>query len=302
MSKLPRFVAVLCVVLSVAGAAFADELMPTEQKGRWQPARQDAPLLYLLPSLGTQDPVTMEIRVFDGKRQFITEVVKLPGLLPAGATIDVLVTHEKELAQLRAIEAERPGSLRFIALVEGRVVTDEPFAAIEKRAKDLSPRSAVGEVFEVKVRPEPELSLRTLDACTENCDYQYQECYARCDERGDSCARCSDDYNNCLRYCPQPCTEPKSVSSYTIWVPTNYAYFGQKGCFSAFHPTTWGREYEYRYVYYSVRTYQRTTHCNGSYTDTLTGQYTTAGWCWWETFWSCSPTTGRIPYGQICRR
>ena len=113
-------------------------------------------------------------------------------------------------------------------------------------------------------------------------------------------AICSNQWSTCLHYCPQPCTEPKSVSTYQVWTPTSYAYFGTSGCFSPFHPSSYGTTYEYRYMYYTVTTYQRTEHCDGSYTIVQTGQYNTSGWCWWETYWSCGPTTGYVPYGQLC--
>jgi hypothetical protein len=259
--------------------------------------RDVAPLLYLLPSLGTNEPATMEIRLLQGTRQLISETVKLPARVPAGATIDVLFTHADELKRLRAIETTTPGSLRFIALVEGRAVTDAPFAAIEAQGANLSVESAVGKVTEVEVRPSPKLRIRALDECTDYCDQQYMSCLDSCDQRSNSCQQCWLDYQACSSNC-EPCTEPVSTSDYTTYTVLSVAYFGEYGCYSRFHPTASGDRFEHVYVTLRVTNFHRVNHCDGSHTDTQTSQYDTSYWCWNDTQYSCGSSTSVPPNPQ----
>jgi hypothetical protein len=183
------------IALSLALAASAFAVRPDGPAAReGSNKREAAPLLYLLPDLGTGENVAMEIRIVQGKRQLVREVVALPAGVPAGAAVDVLFTHPDELKRLRAIEAKTPGSLRFIALAGGRVVTDEPFANIEASGAKLSTEAAIGEIREIEARPAARKPLaRALGKdpdCTYWCDVQQNSCLEWCDPRGDSCTQC----------------------------------------------------------------------------------------------------------------
>jgi hypothetical protein len=253
--------------------------------------REVAPLLFLLPSLRTKGPTTMEIRILQGKRQLISEVVKLPARFPNGATVDVLFTHPNELKRLRAIETLQPGSLRFLALVAGQEVTNEPFAAIEARGTKLSMNPAVGEVSSVEARPAAKtrggLFVHALDQCTDDCDAAYSSCLQWCDERSNSCQQCWEDYRACTSNCEPSCTEPKSTSDYSTSTVTGVAYYGFDTCYAHF-PSTVPTEWQYLYVTVQVTTFHRVVHCDNSYTDTQTGQSSSSSWCWYDTGNSCT--------------
>jgi len=311
MLKALRFPVLLLLAVLLTNVAFAGDLRElVSRDGGTAPQsaarlvrqvpgqRQVAPLLYLLPSLGTKASATMEIRILQGTRQLISEIVKLPPRLPAGATVDVLFTHADDLARLRAIETASPGSLRFLAFVEGRAVTDEPLAAIEARGAPLSPDSAVGEVFEVDVRPAPKSHIHALDECTDYCDAQYTSCLDWCDQRSNSCQQCWVDYQSCSSSCTPSCTEPRSTSDYTTYTILTVSYFGENVCYSPYHPTIYGERYEHLYVTMRVTTFHRVEHCDGSHTDTQTSQYDTSYWCWNNTHNQCESSTGIAPNPQ----
>ncbi len=313
--KALRFSLIPLVVL-FANAAFAQELpkagspddrVKPQLGGHFRrPAsmqREVAPLLYLLPSLETKEPATMEIRILQGKRQLISEVVKLPGSVADGATIDVLFTHPSELKRLRAIEALQPGSLRFLALVAGRAVTDKPFASIEAQGAKLSIDTAVGEISEIDSRPAAKpragtLFVHALDQCTDDCDAQYMSCLDWCDERSNSCYQCWLDYQSCSSNCQPSCTEPKSTSDYSTSTFTNVSYYGYDTCY-ALYSTNAPTEWQEFYVTRQVTTYHRVVHCDNSYTDTQTGQSSTSYWCWYDTGNACTTYNTISPF-PIC--
>ncbi|HKO56684.1 MAG TPA: hypothetical protein VJ276_12470 [Thermoanaerobaculia bacterium] len=277
-----RRIAMLCTALLFAAAVFG-----AEQKERTRPdqpftreaakQREAAPLLYALPTLRTNDISILELRVLQGKVQLIRERVMLPAEVPDGAAVDVLFTHPDELRRLRAIETETPGKLRFIALIDGRVVTDEPFASIEAQGRTLSLDAAIGEVQEIESRPTPKPRVRSTDkdpACVEHCDWALSSCLEWCDPRGD-CSFCYTQYDDCASPCPDlpvPCTEPKSTSTYsTTTYDSGYPY--GTGCFVGKQWTHWANRF-------LVSDYTRTEHCDGSYTDSFNGSHYIYNDCW----------------------
>ncbi|HKO56685.1 MAG TPA: hypothetical protein VJ276_12475 [Thermoanaerobaculia bacterium] len=284
-----KFVAVLTLVL--ATTAFAQE-----QKERTRPddpvervlteQREAAPLLYLIPSLGTKEAADLELRILQGRRELVSEVVKLPAAVPNGASVDLLYTHPDQLKRLRAIEAEKPGSLRFISRVHGRVLTDAAFADIEAAGTELSTESAIGQAWQIVVRPSPKIFTKTdykEPYCADHCDVALNSCLEWCDPRGD-CSFCYTQYNDCWSQCPDlpdPCYEPKSESDYTV--TTLYvAYPAGSTCY-IWHWTDWYKQYQHA-------TYHRVVHCDNSYTDTYTGSTYTSGYCWVNDHTSCSPS------------
>jgi hypothetical protein len=280
--------AALCILM--ATAAFADEqkqrTRPDDPVTRQSARQRDvAPLLYALPALNTNDVSTLEIRIFQTKHPLIRETVMLPAAVPLGAAVDVLFTHPDELKRLRSIEAEKPGSLRFLALIDGRVVTDEPFASIEARSATLSLEAAIGQVQEIEVRATPKPRVRTLSkdpACTEHCDTMLNSCLEWCDPRGDSCVQCYTWYNDCWSQCgdiPDPCTEPKSTSTYSTTTYDSGVPYGTN-CYV-------GKQWTYWSLRFLVTDYIRTEHCDGSHTDTFVGSHYVYTDCWVNTGYSC---------------
>ncbi len=294
-------VLVLCSLLL---APLALAVRPDGPVAREHPKeRQAAPLLYLLPALDTHEKSVMEIRVLQGKRQLVREVVALPANVVDGAAVDVLFTHPEELQRLRSIEAETPNSLRFIALAGGHVVTDKAFASVDQAGAKLSPEAAVGEIREIEVRAAPKLRVRAAGigkdpACTDQCDVMLNSCLEWCDPRGDSCTQCYIWYNDCWSQCGDVCIEPKSTSTYTTYTPVTSTNLGTR-CVANSYPAAFGKTWNRLTVTYTVTTYQRTVHCDDSYTDTPTSSYNTTMTCWQPTNVNCGPSD-MLPASDIC--
>ncbi|HEV7921611.1 MAG TPA: hypothetical protein VGR02_12555 [Thermoanaerobaculia bacterium] len=290
--------AATALFLALAASAFA--VRPDGPAAGEDPKqREAAPLLYLLPSLGTHGNVAMEIRILQGKRQLVREAVALPADVADGAAVDVLFTHPAELTRLRTLETATPGSLRFIALVQGRVVTDEPFAAIEAGGAKLSPEAAVGEIREVEVRAVRKPLVRALGKdpdCTYWCDVQQNSCLEWCDPRGDSCNQCYTWYNDCWSQCGDVCSD--ATTTYTTYTPTSTTNLGWR-CVANSYPAPIGKRWDRVTVTYVVTNYQRTQHCDGNYTDTPTGSYNTTMTCWKRTNINCGPSD-MLPDSNIC--
>ncbi|HKO56686.1 MAG TPA: hypothetical protein VJ276_12480 [Thermoanaerobaculia bacterium] len=295
MTRIP---AAICLVL-LAATAFA-----AEQKERSRPdvafnrdttaQREVAPLLFALPELNTNDTSILELRVFQVKHQLIRQTVALPAHVPAGAAVDVLFTHPDELTRLRTIESETPG-LRFIALLDGRVIADEPFASIEKRGKTLSLDAAIGQVQEVEVRAvkKPLVKAETIikdPECMSWCDQQLAQCLDWCDPRGSDCNLCYTWYHDCSVPCPDVCVEPKSTSTYNNVTLVSATPFGN-GCYRGEVWTHWSN-------HYLVSVYQRTTHCDNSYTDTFQYSYYQDTDCWINTHSFCTGGYAFLPPNQ----
>lgn len=141
------------------------------------------------------------------------------------------------------------------------------------------------------------LTVAPLTECEDSCWEQYLACYERCDERGDSCAICSQEYQWCVNGCPPPCTEPKSVTYYNLYDPQYAEHYGIYACASPQYPyATTGDTWERVYAHYTVYVYKRTEHCDGSYTDTFDHTTPAAGWCWIDTYQSCNSPSQSPPY------
>lgn len=82
-----------------------------------------------------------------------------------------------------------------------RVVTEARFAQADEYG--CAAIDAAGIVPEGEVKRVAPKRVRVMmdPTCEEECDRIYLECIDRCDPRGDSCARCVDDYNTCYQYC-----------------------------------------------------------------------------------------------------
>lgn len=281
----------------VLSLALCTTLFAQDQKERTRPEapveraaslqREAAPLLYALPVLGA-NAATLEIRVLQGKRELVSELVQLPEHVTFGAAIDVLATHPEQLNRLRSIESETPGSLRFLSRVGDRILTDESFATIEAAGSGLSVDSAIGQVTQVQVRATPKLRIQATGigkdpACADQCDAQLAACLDWCDPRGDSCNQCYSWHYSCWSQCGNVCYEPKSESDYTVKTQTGALVSG-----STCHIWTWTKYFRT----FEIDHFHRVTHCDDSYTDTFTGTTYTSDFCYINTHNSCTPSTG----------
>jgi hypothetical protein len=282
---------------------FAREASSTDTLRRFSaelPQESIAQLLYALPPTIDAESDLIELRIVQRNVALITETIALPFEGRENASISVLRTHADELKRLRSIEAENAGSLRFIASVDGRVITDAPFAAMDELSAAQSVGSIIGEARSVSSRPAAKLRAQSQarePSCVANCDQQYSQCLEWCDPRGSECSLCYGWYNDCLYSCPQVCSEPKSVSTYNVRVPQSSTLVSTSCLKQGINaPTRWER----RSVVSIVYTYQRTQHCDGSYTDVLTGSQYETKTCWYYTLTPCSLSQGAAPLISGC--
>lgn len=308
MTRSIRFLAALCLILPFTPAAFAGDLLASAGREKLSdrrlaepPPREAAPLLYALPALGAGEEQLLEIRFVQAKYWLVREVVAIPAGTP-DAVIDVLATHPAELTRLRGIEASAPGSLRFMAMIGERVLTDETFAEIEGRGTMLPPQSAVGEIRTVEARQSPRLRISAEykdPVCAEQCDAALASCLDWADPRGSDANLCYSWHWSCWSQCgdlPDPCIEPKSTSTYTTKTVVSSLVIS-----SVCAPTFFGPKYWNQYGR-GVRTdtYTRTVHCDNSYTDTLTNSTSAFEACWSPTSQSCPAITQGQP-SPVCQ-
>ncbi|HEV8578662.1 MAG TPA: hypothetical protein VGX68_06220 [Thermoanaerobaculia bacterium] len=129
------------------------------------------------------------------------------------------------------------------------------------------------------------LSLRPLlagvqpdPACEQQCHDDYIFCLDYyCDPRG-TCS-CWTDYQNCVSYCPQICTEPKNVREYSTTTPVNIQMTSTTTCLKSLS----GSSLVHNKFYYQYRTdkYRETTHCDNTKTTEFLGStYSGTLTCW----------------------
>lgn len=303
MGKRVRFVAVLCALVSLTAGAFAQRSQRTEDPlpGEKNPVpadvrqrREAAPLLYVLPDLQSNDAVELELKVVQGNHTYARQLVIIPPYAPAGASVDVLATHAKELLNLRQIESEKPGSLRFIARAGERLLTDQPFAALDAQSATLGVETAIGILVSVSIDPAPRTRVQAQGlyrdpTCMSWCDSQFNSCMEWCDPRGSECNLCYTWYNDCSLQCPMVCEDPKSVTQHeTRTVTSIWTY--NSACHSGFFgPERWN----YANITYRVSRWERTTNCDDSYTDRFLYSYDTSQTCWYNTYNYCP-----VPFGS----
>ncbi|HEV2852212.1 MAG TPA: hypothetical protein VHC97_05350 [Thermoanaerobaculia bacterium] len=221
--------------------------------------RSAAGLPFDLPAGLVSPSETLTVAVSSGPRVFVQETIVLPDRLSAAPTISFLAHHQNELAQLRKLEAE---ALRFTVSARGKVIVDVPFADADRGSARLAGGGpVVGESrsVEVKLR-DPRKGMQPDPECESACNDAFLECDYYCDHRG-SCSYCNDQYSWCVFQCPQVCTEPKAV--YDVYTPWTYigSYNHGNICINYTYAYIFWEDVDRRYVY------QRTEHCDGTYTD-----------------------------------
>jgi hypothetical protein len=211
----------------------------------------------------------------------------------------VLYSHPQELKKYRELEAAAPGVLRFIVTSSGRVLTDEPLAAIEAKGSTLSVDNAVGEIRLIEVNGPPKSLVQANGVikepyCQERCDQELYSCLNDwCDPRGDSCSLCYIWYNDCVMMCPDVCTDPRSVTTYNTATPVAVVgYYGSSCRTNLGVKSLW----ENITVRYRIDTYERSENCDGSYSDRWVTSYDQYHTCWNNTHYYCSYSTGTPPF------
>lgn len=309
MTKSYRFMAALSVFIATTLAAGeriqSAAPVVTEPNARMReeapPPHREAPLLlYALPAVESNGETLVEIRFVRGKEQLIQQLVALTPGTRGRAVLALLFTVPDELTKLRAIEADTPGSLRVLVRANGKLVDDQSFAAIELRSATLSATAAAGELREIRTFVQPKerrIQAQGYDPdCIYWCDVQFNSCMEWCDPRGSDCNQCYTWYHDCSIQCPYTCDE--YVTTETVRTPITYTYQGSE-CLHNWNQTPlfgqWWHDYS---VYTRTDTYQRTHHCDGSYTDTyLSTSYSNIA-CQQSTNVGCGPSTGLALYNS----
>jgi hypothetical protein len=108
--------------------------------------------------------------------------------------------------------------------------------------------------------------------CVEGCQIQLDDCYAWADPQGTDYQTCERYYADCVASCPQVCEEPQDQYEYaTGWVYTG-SYNHGTICVSNNAYILWED-------FFQRSVYQRTVHCDGTFTDTYLRNETTSAYC-----------------------
>lgn len=249
---------------AVAGVAGIDGKTLHMRPELIQPAAAGMP--YDLPSETVTAKAEITLAARNAKVVMVSETIALPDTVSGEATVAFLANHDKELRQVRNLAKARPGTLRFTVSIGDRVVADVPFETADRGSAALAEGAVVvGSSRSVHVNIRDARTIRADGMqpdpeCESACNDTYVECmWVICDQRGD-CSYCWEDYQWCAAQCPQVCVEPKQVYEYG----TPWQYSGSTGEYICLQ--NW-----YRYILWtdweSRNVYQRTVHCDDTYTD-----------------------------------
>jgi hypothetical protein len=219
-----------------------------------------------------RNPLVVTVSI--GRKTLASETIALPAnASPDSAIISqFLGNHPETLLSIRKTDEARPGILRFKVTAGEQALLDVPFHVADSMSAELAAvtSSAVGQSQMVDIQlSEPRkmaaLGMQPEPECEAACNATYIECYYEiCDQRGD-CSYCWEDYEYCAAACPQICVEPKEVYTWkTNWTTTGSSL--QEWC-----KMPGAAKYVFRTTTQTRTVYQRTVHCNGTYTDAYQG-------------------------------
>lgn len=288
VSRPIRFTAVLAVALMAFGAFAADApFLPQPLAAVQEPVDAvdipgiDGKTMHMRPDrtqravngmavdlpsevLAPNAEITLSAR--SRNKVIVSETIALPESLSGEVTVAFLANHDKELRQLRNLAKSRPGTLSFTVSVGDRVIAEMPFAEADGGSASLADGAKIvgsSRAVRVNIKDPQKISATGMQPdpeCESACNDTYVECmYVICDQRGD-CSYCWEDYQWCAASCPQVCVEPKQVYEYG----TSWQYSGSTGEYICIG--NW-----YRYILWthweSRDVYERTVHCDNTYTD-----------------------------------
>jgi hypothetical protein len=229
-------------------------------------------LAFQIPeAVDVRNPLVVTVSV--GKKTLASETIALPANSSQGSIISqFLGNHPEELVRVREMNEARPGILRFKVTTGDEALIDVPFSVAESTSMELATltSSVVGQSQLVNIDlSEPRklavLGMQPEPECEAACNATYVECYYEiCDQRGD-CSYCWRDYQYCANACPQVCVEPKQVYTWkTNWSTTGSSL--QEWC-----KMPGAYKYVFRTTTQTRTVYQRTVHCDNTYTDAYQG-------------------------------
>lgn len=228
--------------------------------------RASAGMPFDLPSEALTPNAELTLAARSGNKVIVSESIAMPETLSGEVTVVFLANHDKELRQVRNLAKARPGTLSFTASVGERVIADMPFVEADSGSAALADGAKIvgsSRAVRVNIKDAKLISANGMQPdpeCETACNDTYVECYyVICDQRGD-CSYCWEDYESCAASCPQICVEPKQVYEYG----TSWQYSGSTGEYICL-------QNYYRYILWtnweSRNVYERTVHCDNTYTD-----------------------------------
>ena len=216
------------MTLFVAAVAFADPTPPllpaspltraqllSEQRRdvalaeleRWRAVPPEAAtdvasgLAFDLPAEAVTPSTTVKVAVSNGTRVYVEETIVLPSQLEAAPTISFLASHPRQLARIRKAAATKPDAIRFTVTVGSNQVVDVAFVDADSGSARLANGGSItGSSESVLVRLGEPRKLR-MTPCEDACEYDFVECWMRCDENGPGCPCCAQYYYECISLC-----------------------------------------------------------------------------------------------------
>jgi hypothetical protein len=236
-------------------------------------------LAFDLPAEAVKPSGKLTVTVLNGVRIYVEETIELPAAFNEAPTIAFLANHPGELERVRKAANARPQAIRFTVALDGKVLVNVPFVEADGGSERLAyGGKVVGQSRSVTVnlRDPLKVALQGMvpdPACQADCDQAFYDCYTYCDERGAGCPWCQTQYSDCLAACPQVCVEPKDVHYvWSAWVYTG-SYNNGNICISNY----------YAYIlwtdFFQRAKYQRTVHCDDTYTDVFQNYEYDSSYC-----------------------
>ena len=230
-----------------------------------------------LPADAVKPSALLKVSVLHGERLYVEETIVMPPAFNAAPTIAFLSDHPEELARVRLLAKARPEGIRFTVATDDKVIVDVPFVEADGGSVRLADGGdVVGTTRSVtfRMRDPRRVVVNEIDpACQAECDQAFYDCFTYCDERGAGCPWCHEQYEDCLFYCPQVCVEPKD--EYQYW--TGWGYIG------SYNHGTLCINYASAYILWEDvfrrDLYERTVHCNNTYTDVYLGSQYSSSYC-----------------------
>jgi hypothetical protein len=180
----------------------------TSELDRWGAASPEpatgvaSGLAFDLPAEAVTPSAAVKVAVSNGTRVYIEETIVLPSGLEVPPTISFLANHPRQLALIRKVAASRPDAIRFTVTVGGNPIVDVPFVVADSGSDRLANGGSIaGSSESVLVRLLRDPSKVRMTPCEDACEYDFVECWMRCDENGPGCPWCAQYYSECIWYC-----------------------------------------------------------------------------------------------------
>ena len=217
------------ILLTVGNLAYAQDVQ--RRSGAAEPDRDRAPrqsavlrgrvpvesrgLAFPLRTTGAPVWIEAELRL-DGKVIMSEQRVASPD----DRVVHLFAQGAGHLSALRDQDARNPGRVQLRILQGGKPVFDSSLTKFDAQYPAVRAAS----------EPRPR-DIAAKSACSDNCDLYYSDCLSWCDPRGNECANCWYQYENCMASCPT-CNDWVEVSRTRIgrdWTGSSN-YFGLSYC------------------------------------------------------------------------